>query len=141
MNQKQSKLVLAQYVDAGGVIPVNLINKQVPLFLKALYDVVDAMKKDEEIDRAALASLTNTIILNKTQAYTKEEDTAIANGYTVIGISASSTAETEKLAADYQLDFLFYFCDMTTLKTIIRSNPSIMSLERGTILQKLHFQN
>lgn len=68
-------------------------------------------------------------------------DTAIANGYTVIGISASSTAETEKLAADYQLDFLFYFCDMTTLKTIIRSNPSIMSLERGTILQKLHFND
>ena len=30
---------------------------------------------------------------------------------------------------------------MTALKTIIRSNPSIMSLEKGTILQKLHFND
>ena len=68
-------------------------------------------------------------------------DSAIKKGYTVIGISASSTSETEKLAAKYDLDFKFYFCDMTALKTIIRSNPSIMSLEKGTILQKLHFND
>lgn len=52
-------------------------------------------------------------------------DSALEKGYTVIGISASSTSETEKLAAKYDLDFKFYFCDMTALKTIIRSNPSI----------------
>ena len=68
-------------------------------------------------------------------------DTATKKGYTVIGISASSTPETEKLTAKYDLDFPFYFCDMTALKTIIRSNPSIMRLERGTILQKLHFND
>ena len=68
-------------------------------------------------------------------------DSALEKGYTVIGISASSTPETEKLAAKYDLDFKFYFCDMTALKTIIRSNPSIMSLEKGTILQKLHFND
>ena len=68
-------------------------------------------------------------------------DTALEKGYTVIGISASSTPETEKLAAKYDLDFKFYFCDMTALKTIIRSNPSIISLEKGTILQKLHFND
>ena len=68
-------------------------------------------------------------------------DSALDKGYTVIGISASSTPETEKLAAKYDLDFKFYFCDMTALKTIIRSNPSIMSLEKGTILQKLHFND
>ena len=68
-------------------------------------------------------------------------DSALEKGYTVIGISASSTSETEKLAAKYDLDFKFYFCDMTALKTIIRSNPSIMSLEKGTILQKLHFND
>ena len=68
-------------------------------------------------------------------------DTALEKGYTVIGISASSTQETEKLAAKYDLDFKFYFCDMTALKTIIRSNPSIIRLEKGTILQKLHFND
>ena len=74
-------------------------------------------------------------------AIKKITDTAIEKGYTVIGISASSTPETEKLAAKYDLDFKFYFCDMTALKTIIRSNPSIIRLEKGTILQKLHFND
>ena len=74
-------------------------------------------------------------------AIKKVTDTAIEKGYTVIGVSASSTPETEKIAAKYDLDFKFYFCDMTALKTIIRSNPSIMSLEKGTILQKLHFND
>jgi uncharacterized membrane protein YphA (DoxX/SURF4 family) len=66
---------------------------------------------------------------------------ALDNGYTVIGMSASSREETEKIVAKYALDFKFYFCDMTALKTIIRSNPSVMSLEKGTIIQKLHYND
>ncbi|GEQ85700.1 hypothetical protein ULMS_12080 [Patiriisocius marinistellae] len=66
---------------------------------------------------------------------------AIKNGYKVIGLSASSQEETEKLVELYGLNFKFYFCDMTTLKTIVRSNPGIVSLEKGTIVQKLHFND
>jgi uncharacterized membrane protein YphA (DoxX/SURF4 family) len=66
---------------------------------------------------------------------------AIKNGYKVIGMSASSTEETEIITAKYDLNFKFYFCDMTALKTIMRSNPSIMALEKGTIMQKLHFND
>lgn len=66
---------------------------------------------------------------------------AIKNGYSVIGLSASSQEETEALVAKYGLNFKFYFCDMTTLKTIVRSNPGIVSLEKGTIVQKLHFND
>lgn len=68
-------------------------------------------------------------------------DKAIRLGYTVIGMSASATAETEKLTEKYQLNFDFYFCDMTTLKTIVRSNPGIIELQKGTITQKLHFND
>ncbi|MGJ8666739.1 MAG: BT_3928 family protein [Patiriisocius sp.] len=66
---------------------------------------------------------------------------AIKNGYKVIGLSASSQEETEKLVEFYDLNFKFYFCDMTTLKTIVRSNPGIVSLEKGTVVQKLHFND
>jgi uncharacterized membrane protein YphA (DoxX/SURF4 family)/peroxiredoxin len=74
-------------------------------------------------------------------AIKKATDKALSNGYTVIGMSASSREETEKIVARYTLDFKFYFCDMTALKTIIRSNPSVMILEKGTIIQKLHYND
>jgi uncharacterized membrane protein YphA (DoxX/SURF4 family) len=68
-------------------------------------------------------------------------DKALKLGYKVIGMSASSTAETEKLTEKYSLNFDFYFCDMTALKTIVRSNPGIVELQKGTITQKLHFSD
>ncbi len=66
---------------------------------------------------------------------------AIQKGYKVIGLSASSTSETERLASQQNLNFKFYFSDMTTLKTIVRSNPGILELRRGTIKQKLHWND
>ncbi len=68
-------------------------------------------------------------------------DQALKNGYNVIGLSASSLEATQELAEEYKLNFKFYFCDETTLKTIVRSNPGILELDRGTIKQKLHWKN
>lgn len=68
-------------------------------------------------------------------------DEAVKKGYKVIGMSASSQAETEQLSADQKLNFNFYFCDMTTLKTIVRSNPGVLVLESGTITQKKHWND
>ncbi|MEM0518569.1 BT_3928 family protein [Aequorivita flava] len=68
-------------------------------------------------------------------------DRALKNGYNVIGLSASSQEMTEALVADYKLNFKFYFCDETTLKTIVRSNPGILELDNGTIKQKLHWND
>lgn len=68
-------------------------------------------------------------------------DKALKNGYSVIGLSASSQEMTEALAEKYKLNFKFYFCDETTLKTIVRSNPGLVELDNGTIKQKLHWND
>ncbi len=68
-------------------------------------------------------------------------DKALKNGYNVIGLSASSQEMTEALTEEYKLNFKFYFCDETTLKTIVRSNPGILELDNGTIKQKLHWND
>ena len=68
-------------------------------------------------------------------------DEALKKGYNVIGLSASSQEMTEALTEDYKLNFQFYFCDETTLKTIVRSNPGILELDKGTIKQKLHWND
>jgi len=65
-------------------------------------------------------------------------DKAITYGYKVIGLSASNQATGDAIAGEYDLGFDFYFTDETTLKTIVRSNPAMLVLEKGTILQKKH---
>ena len=63
---------------------------------------------------------------------------AKAKGYQVIGMTASSPEEIVAAKNQFGLTFDFYFCDVITLKTIERANPSIVLLEKGTILQKVH---
>ncbi len=66
---------------------------------------------------------------------------AMVKGYTVIGMSASSDEMANRIKAEYGLDFDFYFTDETTLKTIVRSNPAILVLQKGTIQQKVHYND
>lgn len=63
------------------------------------------------------------------------------SGYKVIGLSASGDDLKQQVKEEYNLDFDFYFTDETALKTIIRSNPGIVKLHKGTILQKLHWND
>lgn len=80
----------------------------------------------------------------ETQAYYNIRATAenaIRKGYTVIGLTSSSSEVNETFVKDYKLPFDFYFTDETALKTIIRANPGVMSLNQGTILQKLHWND
>ncbi len=62
-------------------------------------------------------------------------------GYTVVGMSASNNEQATALKRKYNLDFDFYFTDETTLKTIVRSNPAILVLKKGTIIQKVHYND
>lgn len=75
------------------------------------------------------------------KAIKKATDKAKDLGYDVIGLSASTGELTTQLIEDYNLNFDFYFCDETTLKTIVRSNPGILELQNGTITQKYHWND
>ncbi len=68
-------------------------------------------------------------------------DEAIENGYKVIGITASGEDAQQQLKDTYKLNFDFYFCDETALKTIVRSNPGILKLNKGTVIQKVHWND
>ncbi|MET1260153.1 BT_3928 family protein [Flagellimonas sp. DF-77] len=70
-----------------------------------------------------------------------QTDAAIRNGYKVIGMSASSAELGSAIVGEYDLNFEFYFTDETTLKTIVRSNPAILVVNKGTIAQKEHFND
>ena len=73
--------------------------------------------------------------LEKLNQFAKSKD------YKVIGMTASSPDEIAGIKKDFGYTFDFYFCDGTTLKTIERSNPSIVIIENGTIKQKVHYND
>ena len=62
-------------------------------------------------------------------------------GYRVVGLTASGPDEQRSISEEYGLTFEFFFCDETALKTIVRSSPAILRLNKGTILQKLHWND
>lgn len=103
-------------------------------------DYTDKLLEEENLIVVIAYSMSNSEkegFVNIQQA----TDLALENGYKVIGLSASSLEVTEGIKKDYNLNFDFYFCDETTLKTIIRSNPSIIELQKGTVTQKLHWND
>ncbi|MFV8443180.1 BT_3928 family protein [Flavobacterium sp. LB2P44] len=89
------------------------------VMLIVAYDLVHA-------DKAGLAKME------------KLNQEAKIKGYKVIGMTASSPEEIAATKKQFGLSFDFYFCDAITLKTIERANPSIVVLEKGTIVQKVH---
>lgn len=66
---------------------------------------------------------------------------AVAKGYYVLGLTASSPELIKQAKKKYNLSFDFFFSDGTTLKTIERANPSIVVLENGTITKKVHYND
>lgn len=103
-------------------------------------DYTDDFLNEENLIVIVAYSLGNTE-MNGYPSVKEITDKALKNGYNVIGLSASSQEMTDLLVEQNSLNFQFYFCDETTLKTIVRSNPGILELDRGTIKQKLHWND
>ncbi len=62
-------------------------------------------------------------------------------GYTVYGVSASFTDDLLFAKEKHNLPFDFLFCDETALKTVIRANPGIIILDKGTVTQKKNWND
>lgn len=71
----------------------------------------------------------------------KIADEAVKNGYNVYGVSASFEDDLILIQHKHNLPFDFLFCDETTLKTMIRANPGIMTLSKGTVTGKWNWND
>ena len=61
---------------------------------------------------------------------------ASKKGYKVYLLTASLEADFLDIKDEFNLNFDMLFCDETTLKTIIRANPGIVTLQKGTVTGK-----
>jgi uncharacterized membrane protein YphA (DoxX/SURF4 family) len=68
-------------------------------------------------------------------------DEALQKGYTVIGLTSSYIDLQNEVKQNYDLNFDFYLCDEKVIKTIVRANPGIVLLEKGTVVNKAHWND
>ncbi|MEL1240675.1 BT_3928 family protein [Flavobacterium flavipallidum] len=105
----------------------------------------DSDYKDELLlEPKLLMIVTYDLTLSKEEGMIKLAslyNEASVKGYKVVGMTNSSKAEIEKAQKKYNLKFDFYSCDAIALKTIERANPSIVILNKGTIKQKVHYND
>jgi len=71
----------------------------------------------------------------------KVADEAIKKGYKVYGASASFSDVLQLTKKKFDLPFEFLFCDEITLKTMIRANPGVLILNKGTVVDKKNWND
>jgi len=76
---------------------------------------------------------TNTDLLTNIVTFSTK---ALQEGYDVYAISSSKEEDFLKIKEQFKLEFNLLFCDDIALKTMIRANPGIVTLNKGTITGK-----
>lgn len=119
-----------EYKDDGEIPPVHdfmLEDEQ--------SDLAPELLKKEKVLLVIIYNLEK-VDVNGFPAIKEVTTKAIAKGYTVYGVSASFTDDLVLAKEKYNLPFNFLFCDETTLKTMIRANPGVVILDKGTVVEK-----
>jgi uncharacterized membrane protein YphA (DoxX/SURF4 family) len=65
----------------------------------------------------------------------------LANDFSFYAITATTSAEVERISSRLDLSYPFFAGDEIMLKTIVRSNPGFMLLKNGTILGKWGYRD
>ncbi len=61
---------------------------------------------------------------------------ATQNNHRFFAITASTKEKIDTFTVQHNIPFPFYMCDETTLKSMVRSNPGLMLLKKGTVVKK-----
>lgn len=99
-------------------------------------DITEEILQDDNYTFLAIAhnlGKTNAAYqdkLNKLAAYAQEK------GYRFYGLTASNPDDIKKYMEKHQVPYDFCSTDEIQLKTIIRSNPGLILLKKGTIIDK-----
>ncbi|MBL4746878.1 MAG: DoxX family protein [Flavobacteriaceae bacterium] len=57
-------------------------------------------------------------------------------GYKIYGVSSSLKDDFDAINKEHGLEFDVLFCDGTALKTVIRSNPGLITISKGIVMDK-----
>lgn len=148
--EEQEFVTNGSYPNVEGGEYIDVTTKEIdPGFIPAIQDF-SIESEDEDLTTYFLEK-ENLVIVAMYNVYYAEADglaklkdftdKAIKNGYTVIGLSASGEDAKQQLKTDYKFNFETYLCDEKVVKTIVRANPGIVILKKGTVVNKAHWND
>lgn len=104
-------------------------------------DIKDFFLYDEKYTFIAIAYNLQKANIEGMKKLTVLAAEAKNKGYNFILLTSTSPDSFESMRNETGAQFDFFNADEITLKTIIRSNPGLIVLKKGTILKKYHFNN
>jgi len=137
LNWKFVKMEDPVLIQKGYVPPIHDFRIETP----EGEDIKDFFLYDEKGTFIAIAynlQKTNKEGMKKVTELAKE---AKRKGYKFIALTATSPDNFEAFKAETDANFDFFNTDEITLKTIVRSNPGLILLKKGTIQGKYHFND
>lgn len=106
--------------------------------------------KGNELTQTILSNKKVMLIVSCTLSKSEKEgfknikivtDKALEKGYAVYALSSSMQEDFEEIKKEYKLQFNCLFADETMLKTIIRANPGIVTLNKGVVTGKWSYND
>ncbi len=146
-NGQQKEFTLDNYPDSTWTFVDSKTVQTAEGYVPPIHDFsIQDNKTGEDITQEVLNDTGYTFLLiSPTLAYADDSnfgridqiyEFAQDYGYRFICLTASSDKDIAKWQDITGAEYPFYTTDATTLKTIIRSNPGLMLLHHGTIIQK-----
>ena len=146
-NGQQKEFTLDNYPDSTWTFIDSKTVQTAEGYVPPIHDFsIQDNKTGEDITQEVLNDTGYTFLLiSPTLAYADDSnfgridqiyEFAQDYGYRFICLTASSDKDIAKWQDITGAEYPFYTTDATTLKTMIRSNPGLMLLHHGTIIQK-----
>jgi len=99
-------------------------------------EITDLILSDEVPSLLIVFHTLNKTSLKNIGEINRLADQAVSKGYKVYGLTSSLPEEFEVFKEKARATYPLYNMDGTTLKTMIRSNPGVILLKKGTIMGK-----
>lgn len=104
-------------------------------------DIKDFFLYDEKYTFIVIASNLQKTNREGMKKMAELAHAAKIKGYNFIGLTASPPDNFDAFKKETGVQFDFFNTDEIALKTIIRSNPGLIVLKKGTIVKKYHFND
>ncbi len=104
-------------------------------------DITDQVLNDPSYTFLLVSRHLNDIDLERSKQINELANWSNNNAYQFICLTASTDEEIRAFREKHNSPFEFYATDEIQLKTIIRSNPGLVLLQNGTILNKWHWRD
>jgi len=104
-------------------------------------DITEEILNSEQYTFIMISKDINEINIESLDKFNDIYKLSLEKGYRFICLSSSIEDEVAEFKHKNNINYDFYSTDEIQLKTIIRSNPGLVLIKNGTILNKWHFND